>query len=104
MSPILLVERVDGVAVVTLNRPEVRNALSSELRAELRSQIEQLDLDATIGAIILTGADPAFCAGVDMRELESGLSQLNPVGPNTAPFAAVHKPLIGAINGPTYTG
>jgi enoyl-CoA hydratase len=89
---------------VTLNRPEVRNALSSELRLTLRSQIHELDGDPEVAAIILTGSDPAFCAGVDLRELEGGTSMLEPVGPHSTPFVSVQTPLIGAINGPAYTG
>jgi enoyl-CoA hydratase len=104
LESILLCERVDGVAIVTMNRPEVRNALSKELRKLLRTRIAELDADDTVRCIILTGTDPAFCAGVDLRELEQGTSDIEPVGPDTAPFASVSTPLIGAVNGPAYTG
>src|ERR1700722_13992689 len=98
MNSTILCERVGDVGIVTLNRPEVRNALSSELRLTLRTQIQELDADPNVVAIILTGTDPAFCAGVDLRELESGMSLLEPVGPHSAPFVSVQTPVVGAIN------
>jgi enoyl-CoA hydratase len=104
MSPTILCERIGGVGIVTLNRPEVRNALSSELRLTLRSQIADLDGDPDVAAIVLTGTDPAFCAGVDLRELEGGSAMSEPVGPHSLPFVSLQTPVIGAINGPTYTG
>ena len=53
----------EGVSVVTLNRPESRNALSFDLRTSLQQTIIQLDRESEVGALVLTGADPAFCAG-----------------------------------------
>ncbi len=67
--PVLLTDVADGVAVVTLNRPERRNALSGELIVALRSTMEELDADDAVSVVILTGADPAFCAGLDLKEL-----------------------------------
>src|SRR5690606_28167186 len=62
----------DGqVRVITLNRPEVRNALSKELRHELRTALAEADTDASVRVVVLTGAGDAFCAGLDLRELES---------------------------------
>ena len=102
MEEILEVVRTDVVATVTLNRPEVRNALSKDLRHALRTAIAELDADETVGAIVLTGAGPAFCAGVDTRELGADASA--DIRPLTAPFVSSATPLIGAINGPAYTG
>ena len=65
----VLCELRDLVAVVTLNRPARRNALSGALLTSLRSTVAGLDSDASVRAIVLTGADPAFCAGLDLTEL-----------------------------------
>ena len=96
-------EITDAVATVTLNRPQARNALSAALRQELRATIARLDDDDTVRAIVLTGADPAFCAGVDLREL-SAPGPHPAVGPLAEPFITSRTPLIGAINGAAYTG
>src|SRR4030095_10194498 len=68
-EPILLVENRDGVATVTLNRPQAMNALSRALRAEIVSTFSALGNDAGVGVVILTGAGRAFCAGLDLKEL-----------------------------------
>ena len=65
------VEVADLVATVTLNRPEARNALSGEVTQLLDRAITELDARADVGAIILTGADPAFCAGFDLKALST---------------------------------
>jgi enoyl-CoA hydratase len=65
----VLVEIADLVAVVTLNRPERRNAISAALLAGLRDTMAALDARPEVRAIVLTGADPAFCAGLDLAEL-----------------------------------
>ena len=73
MSDVVLVE-VDGpVATVTLNRPDARNALNRELRKAIFTTLRDLDARDDLAAIVLTGADPAFCAGVDLKELASGV-------------------------------
>ena len=92
-----------GVATVTLNRPEARNALSSALRKQLRATIAELDRDNEVRVIVLTGTDPAFCSGVDLKEMQSDVP-LPDVGPFTSPFLTSCTPLIGAVNGPAYTG
>lgn len=104
MDEILTCIRGDGIATVTLARPRARNALSAELRRRLQSLLAELDADEDVGAIVLTGADPAFCAGVDLRELESGGAAAQGIGPLTAPFVSTTTPLIGAVNGAAYTG
>ncbi len=63
----LLGELRDGVATLTLNRPEARNALSDELTPALRRMILRLGNDPRVGALVLTGAGPAFCAGGDVK-------------------------------------
>src|SRR5579871_6504427 len=57
----------DGVAVITLNRPEARNALSEKLTPALRVQIKERGEDPNVGAILITGAGTAFCSGGDVK-------------------------------------
>ena len=104
-------EFADGVTVITLNRPEARNALSSELLAALRQALIDADGDDRVRAVVLTGADPAFCAGLDLKELGSTASNLGAGGPGgthgpgpRSPFPVMTKPVVGAINGPAVTG
>ena len=69
---LLLAELRDGVATLTLNRPEARNALSDELTPALRRMILRLGRDPAVGALVLTGAGPAFCAGGDVKSMGRG--------------------------------
>lgn len=66
---ILLEERRGPVVLLTLNRPAARNCLSLDLLHELRRTIEELGRDASVSAIVLTGAPPAFCSGHDLKEM-----------------------------------
>jgi enoyl-CoA hydratase len=108
VSDDLVLVEVDGpVATVTLNRPEARNALSRALRKAIFTSMRELDQRDDLAAIVLTGADPAFCAGVDLKELASGV----PLGDGaaaeavaTGPFPDMQTPVIGAINGVAITG
>jgi enoyl-CoA hydratase/carnithine racemase len=68
MEGLLSIERRDGVAVVTLQRPEKRNALSIDLRVELAEAFKSLGEDEDVGCIVLTGAGPAFCSGMDVTQ------------------------------------
>src|SRR5215472_14808795 len=67
--PVILTDVADFIATVTLNRPARRNALSAELIADLRRALTDLDARPDVRVIVLTGADPAFCAGLDLTEL-----------------------------------
>ena len=106
---LVLVEVEDRVATVTLNRPEARNAISSELHRELDAAITDLDRRDDVGCIVLTGADPAFCAGMDLkslateRRLDQQERQRNPIRFDGM-MPPHDAPIIGAINGPTVTG
>lgn len=114
MSDVVLVEVADAVATITLNRPEARNALSRELLRELPRAIALADEDPEVAALVLTGADPVFCAGLDLREVGSGSLDLGGSGAaggtdetaaaRRGPFLPRSKPLIGAINGAAVTG
>ena len=72
-GPNVLVERQDRVAVLTLNRPQARNALNSELLAELYAALEHESHSPDVGVIVLTGAGSAFCAGADLKESASDM-------------------------------
>ena len=107
-DPILLVEKADGIATVTLNRPTSLNALTRDLRARIADAFRELDTDGSTRVAILTGAGRAFCAGIDLKELGSGESQVgaprDPTYDPTAAMAAFRGPIIGAINGAAVTG
>lgn len=108
-EPVLL-DVAERVATVTLNRPDNRNALSRDALRLLPQLLEAADRDEDVDVIILTGADPAFCAGLDLTEL--GSPEGNALeGPaewtsrhHRGPFPRLDKPLIGAINGAAVTG
>jgi enoyl-CoA hydratase len=68
-EPVLPVERADGVATLTLNRPQALNALSRELRDRLRAAFVDLPRADDVDVLILAGAGRAFCAGLDLKEL-----------------------------------
>lgn len=111
MSQLVTVEKADGVALVTLNRPDAMNALSKALRSELYHVMTALDRDDEVAAVVLTGAgDRAFTAGLDLKELGNtpgALGAANAEGADENPVKAIEacrKPVIGAINGVAITG
>jgi enoyl-CoA hydratase len=99
-NDVLLIETSDRASTLTLNRPQARNALSAELRRRLFAALRDADADDGVDVIILTGADPVFCAGLDLKELGDS-SQLPDISPQWPPMT---KPVIGAINGAAVTG
>jgi enoyl-CoA hydratase len=104
-AAVVVVEVIDRVATITLNRPEARNALSRELRAALPAVVAGADADDGVDVLILTGADPAFCAGLDLKELGAGGGGgVEGEVARRGPLPATSKPLIGAINGVAITG
>src|SRR5437660_2243979 len=109
MDETVLSETSDRVGTVTLNRPDARNAMNSELQRALAIALAGAESDEGVDVVILTGADPAFCAGLDLRELGSTGDNLRGGGGEPAgnPFSALWhmtKPVIGAINGACVTG
>jgi len=102
----VLLEKRDGYAVVTLNRPEEMNALSRELRSDFVAAFESCTGDESIRVIVLTGNGKAFCAGFDLKELASAEADASSEADNTIARAmeAFHGPIIGAINGHAVTG
>ena len=101
---VLRYEVTDRVARLTLFRPEVRNALSSELKDALAASMATAGADDEVDVVVLTGADPAFCAGLDLRELGSTGANLLAIGERSAPWQEIAKPIIGAVNGVAVTG
>ena len=65
----ILVERRGPVGVIRLNRPSALNALNAALIRELGAAFDDLEFDASIGAIVLTGSEKAFAAGADIKEM-----------------------------------
>ena len=112
-NDVVLFEVSERIATITLNRPEARNALSSEVLRLLPQRMREANERDDVDVIVLTGTDPAFCAGLDLRELGSTAGNLGSGSgadgrPNSdgvrGPFPMVDKPLIGAINGVAVTG
>ena len=106
----IVAERQDGIALITLNRPEKLNALSFGLMRELDSELTHIENDDTMKVVILTGAgERAFSAGADIHEM-AGLSAeelgARQAFRNTATWhmASFAKPIIGAMNGLAYGG
>ncbi len=106
MEKPVLFEKEGPVALITLNRPEKRNALNQGLLAALYDRIDEVAADDEIRAVIITGAGPAFCAGLDLK----AIAVENLIDPRwdgrdmIDVFGACRKPVIGAVNGPAFTG
>jgi enoyl-CoA hydratase len=88
------------VRTLTLNRPQSRNALSSALRKQFFAALRDAEADDAVDVVILTGADPVFCAGLDLKEL-GDTTELPDISPKWPPMT---KPVVGAINGAAVTG
>lgn len=100
-------DRHGPVAVVTLDRPDARNALNEALSTALATALRTVDADRDIRAVVLTGTDPAFCAGQDLGELAERPAIVTDTPPERSPYATLAgmgTPVIGAINGACVTG
>jgi enoyl-CoA hydratase/carnithine racemase len=108
VAGVLSIERHGDVAVVTLQRPEKRNALSIELRLELADAFRQLGSDDGVGCAVLTGSGPAFCSGMDVTQFGGDLEHKRRlVETSTTAFEAVGgcaRPVVAAVNGPALAG
>jgi enoyl-CoA hydratase len=105
-EPLVLVAYpADGVALVTLNRPDALNALSSGLRNAIADTFTALASDERAQAIVLTGAGRAFTVGLDLKELGGEVAPDAKLAADPAEaMAACPKPIIGAVNGFAITG
>ncbi len=111
-APVLLEERRGATVILTMNRPEARNALNTELVEALTAAFVRLAADDTVRAVVLSGAGPAFCGGADLKTLH-GL-QTATASQNMADAArlkalfravgAFPKPLVAAVQGPALAG
>ncbi|MCO1655475.1 crotonase/enoyl-CoA hydratase family protein [Pseudonocardia humida] len=111
-QPHCLVERRGAVLVVTMNRPQARNALSAEMMAIMKDAWDEVDRDAGIRACVLTGAGGAFCAGADLKAMTAshpgdsfddggaGLRVIEPL----LKGRRLTKPLLAAVEGPAVAG
>ncbi len=106
----MITTEFDGpVAVITLDRPEARNALTGAMLHDLVAACAACDADQSVRAVVLTGRDPAFCAGLDLTDLAGTYDEVGKVLTRGTPggrvgFPRTSKPLIGAVNGPAVTG
>lgn len=115
----VLTEISGAIGTVILNRPDARNAMDTDVLRLLPRAMAELDADERVDVIVLTGKDPAFCAGLDLKELGSTGGNLSAIGqaPDAGGGAAggrrdldrlfwrpVTKAVIGAVNGPAVTG
>jgi enoyl-CoA hydratase len=102
----LLVADHDGVRTITFNRPEARNALTVAMRREFCELLDQADLDASVRAVIVTGTDPVFTAGVDYKEADPSFDPRQrrfSVNPGRA-LRAMRGPVVCAVNGACVSG
>jgi methylglutaconyl-CoA hydratase len=112
MAENLIVERKDRVAVVTLNRPEVRNAFDDILISNLTKVFLDLENDNTVHAVVLAGAGKAFCAGADLNWMkrmagygyEDNLKDAHALAAMLKALDRMSKPTVARVHGPAYAG
>lgn len=114
MAELICYERKGPAAVVTLNRPEKRNALNRDLIAQAKTAFERAVGDDSVRCVIVTGAGPVFCAGMDLAELQAAIespSDDSPVWEDALRLAELYdqiytlpKPTIAAVNGAAVAG
>jgi enoyl-CoA hydratase len=99
----IIVEIADGIALITLNRPDALNALNSQLLRELARAVEKADASDKVRCIVLTGSDKAFAAGADIKEMADKtfveMYRENFFGAETDRFIKTRKPIIAAVSG-----
>jgi enoyl-CoA hydratase len=104
---LVLCEDRGAVRVLTMNRPESRNALNTDLISSLHTALIRADRDTSVRALVLTGADPAFCAGLDLKQAQrDGSAYFERLHAENCitKVAQLGKPVLGAINGAAITG
>ena len=111
-NDVVLYAASEGIATITLNRPDKRNALNADVLRLLPELMNRAEADPQVEVLVLTGTDPAFCAGLDLKQLGDTGENMRGTGadgaPNASgvrgPFPPLTKPLIGAVNGVAVTG
>ena len=99
----LLVDDDDGLRTITINRPEVKNALTAAMRTRLCELVDEADADTATRAIIVTAVDPVFSSGVELKEVAAGTAVGAAANPGVALRAAT-TPVVCAVNGACVTG
>lgn len=109
-STVVRYELAEHIATITLNRPDVRNALNHDAYAQLEAAFREAQRDPVVRCVVLTGADPAFCSGDDVKaimlgaERDTTVATLRAVRPRPTPAAMAvlecDRPVIAAVNGP----
>lgn len=98
--PLVLTATADGVATLTLNNPDERNTLTAPMVAEILAAMDAIEADDAIGALVVTGAPPAFCAGANLGNLaEADGSSLGNIYEGFLRIARSPLPTIAAVNG-----
>ena len=108
----LVVDKKDGVARVTLNRPDVRNAFDDALIASLTKAFDELNRDTTVRVVVLAGNGPAFCAGADLNWMkrmagygyDENLRDARALAEMLATLDGIDKPTIARVHGPAFAG
>jgi enoyl-CoA hydratase len=103
-SDVLKSKRTGNVVCLTLNRPQARNALDLTLTRALMASLKEFDADGELRVMVITGTDPAFCAGLDLKAFSDPDSPRSEVGLLLNELPRRRKPVIGAVNGPAMTG
>ena len=112
MAENLIVEKRNAVAIVTLNRPEIRNAFDDVLISNLTKVFSDLDRDETVRVMVLAGAGKAFCAGADLNWMkrmagygyEDNLKDANALARMLKTLDRMSKPTVARVHGPAYAG
>ena len=112
MTDSLTVEKREPIAILTLNRPEVRNAFDESLIASLTKALRELDVDASVRAVVLAGAGPAFCAGADLNWMkrmagygyEQNLEDARALAAMLKALDTISKPTIARVHGAAFAG
>ena len=106
-AALVLSDDIGPVRVLTMNRPAARNALSPDLIGAIYTALRDADDDPSVHVVVLTGADPAFCAGVDLKAAQRlGSVYFEQFREQSCirQTALMHKPIVGAVIGAVFTG
>lgn len=101
---VLLAQRDDHVLTLTLNRPQARNALNLALTRAIVQALRDYEEDDSLHVLVVTGADPAFCAGLDLKDFSAPDSPRGEVAAMIDMWPQLKKPVIAAVNGAAMTG